>query len=228
MKRAAPFFLALAALVAFVAASAGSSETAAPDPSTPRLADLALHGPAALAVTRGVPEVGAAPAAKPADAKATAEAPAAPTLDKPTDLLARFPALVAEGRKDKMDAYPCSECHDESLAPNPTERVLTENHDDIVLKHGGGRFWCTTCHGASADKDSLVSLKGQPIDFDQSYLLCGQCHFQQQRDFFYGAHGKRLGSWRGERKVAACTSCHDAHDPSIKPRKPWRGPDATR
>jgi hypothetical protein len=64
-------------------------------------------------------------------------------------------------------------------------------------------------------------LKGDPIDFDQSFLLCGQCHFEQQRDFFYGAHGKRLGTWNGPRNVMACTGCHDAHDPSLKERKPW-------
>jgi nitrate reductase cytochrome c-type subunit len=138
------------------------------------------------------------------------------------------PSIVVEGRKDNMDGYPCHECHDDSNAPNTTVRELKDAHTDITLVHGNGRFWCTTCHGGDKDKDSLVSLKGERIDFDQQYLLCGQCHFEKQREFLYGAHGKHLGTWRGERTVAACTSCHDAHDPAIKPRKPWRGPDAKR
>jgi hypothetical protein len=65
-------------------------------------------------------------------------------------------------------------------------------------------------------------MKGAPIDFDESYLLCGECHFAEKRDFLHGAHGKRVGGWQGERAALACTSCHDAHDPSIKARQPWR------
>ena len=135
------------------------------------------------------------------------------------------PSVIIETRKDKMNSYPCRECHDESMPADNTERVLKEAHTDIVRSHGGAEFWCNTCH--ADDKDWLASVTGKPIDFDESHRLCGQCHFEQQRDALHGAHGKHLGSWR-ESKVAACTSCHDAHDPPFKPRKPYRGPDATR
>ena len=147
----------------------------------------------------------------------------APKLARPDELLARFPPLAVQPRKAALEekgSYPCSECHDESLANDPRERELTDAHDDIVLVHGGGRLWCTTCH--HDDRGQLRSLKGEPIDFDQSFLLCGECHFQQQRDFFYGAHGKRVGNWNAAREALTCTACHEAHDPSIKARLPWR------
>lgn len=133
----------------------------------------------------------------------------------PFTVQARLPQLEEHG------TFPCKECHDESLPTDPKERAMPEDHGDIDLKHGGGRFWCLTCHDAD-NRDVLRGLKGQPIAFDEQFLLCGQCHFRRQRDFLFGAHGKRIGSWQGERVLAPCTSCHDAHDPSIKPRKPYR------
>lgn len=133
----------------------------------------------------------------------------------PFTLQARLPQLEDHG------TFPCKECHDESLPTDPKERAMPEDHGDIDLKHGGGRFWCLTCHDPD-NRDVLHGLKGQPISFDEPYLLCGQCHFRRQRDFLFGAHGKRIGTWRGERVLTPCTACHDAHDPSIKPRKPYR------
>ncbi len=59
--------------------------------------------------------------------------------------------------------------------------------------------------------------RGQKIDFDHSYQLCGQCHFRQKRDWLGGAHGKRETYWAGERVVRNCTSCHNPHSlPSNK------------
>ncbi len=121
-------------------------------------------------------------------------------------------------RTDVLENYPCSDCHEGEPA-NPRERKLTEDHEDIKLEHGGERFWCLTCHGSS-DKDSLSSLKGLPISFDRPFILCGQCHFQGQKDWYMGAHGKRTSGWRGERRVMVCPECHDSHSPSIKPFRP--------
>jgi dihydrofolate reductase len=98
-------------------------------------------------------------------------------------------------------------------------RQLEEEHAELTLEHGGERFWCLTCHHPD-NRDYLRSLKNNAIDFDQSYRLCGQCHFQRQKDWFFGAHGKRIGNWLGQRKLYLCTECHDPHSPSIKPIKP--------
>ncbi len=147
-------------------------------------------------------------------------------LDDPREVLERYRPLQVRERMPVLEDsgyYPCSDCHDGvEVETNPTIRELMV-HDEIELIHGGGRFWCLTCHNAE-DRDRLASLKQQPISFDEPFLLCGQCHFQRQRDFFLGAHGKRLKSWQGERKVAVCTECHDPHDPRIQPRKPYRPP----
>jgi len=147
----------------------------------------------------------------------TAPAP----LERPEDLLARLPTFTVEARTPVLEGrgnYPCSECH-EGLDPDPRARALVEEHDEIALFHGAGRFWCLTCHDAD-DRDALRSLDGKPISFDQSFLLCGQCHFAAQRDFVGGAHGKRVGNWEGERVLTSCVACHDAHDPSTKLRTP--------
>ncbi len=151
------------------------------------------------------------------------------------------PPFQVLARKELLENYPCSDCHEDEPV-NRKERRLTEEHEDIVLKHGAGRFWCLTCHG-SRSKDALTSLKGKPIDFDQAFVLCGQCHFQRQKDWYFGGHGKRagawpephmiplthdklrvadrsrIGQWRGARVLLSCPTCHNPHSPAIKPFK---------
>lgn len=128
------------------------------------------------------------------------------------------PSFTVKLRKEEeLEYFPCMDCHEDE-EPNPEEREL-EDHDDIVLEHGGGRFWCMTCHHLE-QRDYLRSLKNKLIDIDQAYRLCGQCHFQRQKDWFFGGHGKRISNWKGERTLYLCTECHDPHSPSIKPEKP--------
>jgi hypothetical protein len=160
------------------------------------------------------------------EAQAEAQTEPAPGQNAdPRTVLERYPKVTVSPRIPVLEdkgVYPCTDCHDGDMVENnPKERKLEDEHGELVLEHGGGRFWCLTCHHEE-ERDKLRSLKGEPIDYDDSHLLCGQCHFRSQRDFFFGAHGKRLDSWRGERKVLACTACHDAHSPSIKKRKPYR------
>lgn len=111
----------------------------------------------------------------------------------------------------------CSRCHDpEDSDPEP--RKLRTRHIREI-DHGSDRFWCMTCH----DGDNIGYLRSsgnEILDFDQSYLVCGSCHADRQRDWFYGGHGKRVSGWHGERVILACTECHDPHAPSMKPRKP--------
>ena len=129
------------------------------------------------------------------------------------------PAFKVKLRKEsQLESYPCMDCHEDEET-NLEIRELEEEHDELTLEHGGERFWCLTCHQPD-NRDYLRSLKNNAIDFDQSYRLCGQCHFQRQKDWFFGAHGKRMGNWLGERILYLCTECHDPHSPSIKPIKP--------
>ncbi|NQU63959.1 MAG: hypothetical protein HQ517_06710 [SAR324 cluster bacterium] len=143
-------------------------------------------------------------------------------LQDPREILQQFPPFTTVERipyLQDVGYYPCTDCHGEEQPPNVKIRLLEEDHEDIKLVHGLGRFWCLTCHSA-ANRDVLTSLKNQPISFNDAYLLCGQCHFQRQRDFFAGGHGKRKDQWQGERVLYNCTECHNPHVPQIGPRKP--------
>jgi len=44
-----------------------------------------------------------------------------------------------------------------------------------TLVHGGGNLWCLNCHD-SEDRDKLVKLNGELLTFNESHLLCGECH----------------------------------------------------
>jgi hypothetical protein len=154
--------------------------------------------------------------------------------------IADAPPFRTTTREQRLEYYPCSDCHGDQVT-NFRVRKLTEEHESLDFQHGGGRFWCyDACHN-SKDMDHLVSLHGEPIRYDEAYKLCGQCHFQRQKDWYFGGHGKRagtfdlprdvpkehakidfhdrkkIGTWRGERVLTICTDCHDAHSPSIKP-----------
>src|SRR3972149_976618 len=108
------------------------------------------------------------------------------------------------------------------------------------------------CHNLAKDSDTFISLKGKPIDFNNAFLLCGQCHFDRQKDWYFGGHGKRsgafptqreipatfdqlkvedretIGHWQGERKLLSCPTCHNPHTPSIKPSQPSPPPQVRR
>ncbi|HEX9011438.1 MAG TPA: cytochrome c3 family protein [Holophagaceae bacterium] len=120
--------------------------------------------------------------------------------------------------------FPCTSCHDgKSMKVNPTPRPLTAMHDDIVLKHGPASRWCLDCHDA-ADRDKLHLVSGEKIDFTVSYRLCGQCHGDKYRDWRVGVHGKRTGSWNGQKQYLLCVNCHNPHSPHFKPLKPMPAP----
>ena len=154
--------------------------------------------------------------------------------------IADAPPFTVRERTEALEYFPCNDCH-EAGEPNPLVRELEEEHDTLQLDHGGGRFWCyDACHNTK-DITKLASLRGEPISFNESYKLCGQCHFERQKDWYFGGHGKRvgafddpneipvtyqelkveeresIGSWRGERVLTLCTECHNAHSPAIKP-----------
>jgi hypothetical protein len=155
---------------------------------------------------------------------------------------AEAPEFKVTPRMDRIRKYPCTKCHDNKFVDRRV-RELQDEHTKLVFEHGGGRFWCyDACHKGT-DMDNLVSLRGRTVSYDESYKLCGQCHYQRL-DWYFGGHGKRqgawenqreipmvadelkvadrnqIGRWAGERMILNCTECHDAHSPSIKPFEP--------
>jgi len=146
---------------------------------------------------------------------------------EPRPAIALFPGpppfLVVPGVKDEA-MYPCGNCHLWAES-DPTPRVLKEPHDNLVFRHGlhgKGRLWCFTCH--QTGDDGLRTLEGEPVGSDNAYLICAQCHANQARDWAFGAHGKRVGGWRSERRVLDCTACHSPHRPAWETRDARPGP----
>ncbi len=117
--------------------------------------------------------------------------------------------------------FPCSQCH-KDMTPNPKRRELKDEHTNIVLNHGPGR-WCLDCHDLT-NRDRLHLNSGEKIRFDESYRLCGQCHGDKYRDWKVGVHGKRTGYWNGKKEYLLCAHCHNPHSPRFKPIKPLPPP----
>ena len=117
--------------------------------------------------------------------------------------------------------FPCSACH-ESLKPNAVRRVL-EFHDEVQLKHDEQHRWCLDCHDAD-NRDVLHLAGGQQVTFDESYMLCGQCHGEKLRDWRAGVHGRRTGQWNGHKTYLLCVHCHSPHQPHFKPLAPKPAP----
>ncbi len=130
-------------------------------------------------------------------------------------------------REGGMVQYPCGSCHLEVLSDGPSTYVQRRwAHRDIQQVHPQ-RANCQTCH----NYDDLQTLKledGSAVGFDQAYQLCARCHFDQARDWAGGAHGKRMGGWKGVRVVMNCTDCHNPHAPTFAPRTPLPGPRIPR
>lgn len=129
------------------------------------------------------------------------------------------PYQVPARKVEDVPMYPCNDCHGKRQVADLRVRVLEKDHTNINVRHGGKWFWCTDCHDTK-NMDGLRSIRNKHIDMDLGYLLCGQCHFRQLRDWQQGGHGKRIGFWKGERVLRTCTECHNAHSPAFEPIKP--------
>ena len=119
--------------------------------------------------------------------------------------------------------FPCSDCHAD-LEPNPERRELTDMHEEIDLRHDEEHRWCLDCHDA-ADRDFLHLASGTRVSFEESYILCGQCHGVKLRDWRAGIHGRRSGNWNGQKSYLLCAHCHDPHQPKFQPLEPKPAPD---
>lgn len=118
--------------------------------------------------------------------------------------------------------FPCTTCH-EGMPVNRKRRVLTDMHDDIVLKHDEEHRWCLDCHDAT-NRDWLHLASGERVSFEESYRLCGQCHGEKLRDWRAGVHGKRTGNWDGAKRYRLCAHCHNPHKPRFQALKPEPAP----
>ena len=117
--------------------------------------------------------------------------------------------------------FPCSSCH-ASVPPNRTRRTL-DMHTDIVLKHDEEHRWCLDCHDAT-NRDVLHLASGEPVPFEESYRLCGQCHGEKLRDWRAGVHGRRTGNWNGAKRYLLCAHCHNPHQPRFSAIQPKPAP----
>jgi hypothetical protein len=173
---------------------------------------LRFRALAGMAVAAAIAVSGAG---RPAHAAPQAPPVAAPNDEARTRQFPVPPPPFSEG------IFPCSECH-KDMTPNPKRRELKEEHTNIVLNHGPGR-WCLDCHDLT-NRDKLHLISGEKVGFDESYRLCGQCHGDKYRDWKVGVHGKRTGYWNGQKQYLLCAHCHNPHSPRFKPLKPLPPP----
>lgn len=130
-----------------------------------------------------------------------------------------FEDAVVKPREPKLANFECKNCHDGKNVPVPKDKKPRQigMHQDIVensmqMMHGRGAIWCLDCHSA-ANRNKLVSFKGDEISFNQPQKLCGQCHGDTYADWRMGIHGKRIGTWTkgGKKRWWTCTECHNPH-----------------
>lgn len=124
-------------------------------------------------------------------------------------------------RQESLTFYPCSQCH-KYWKTNPVPHELAPVHR-VGLNHGQDRFWCLTCHD-DEDRDLLRTERDGKVGFDESWRVCGQCHANRQKDWYFGAHGKRVNDWQEAPVRYNCTHCHDPHFPPFGQKKPQPKP----
>jgi formate-dependent nitrite reductase cytochrome c552 subunit len=135
--------------------------------------------------------------------------------------------IALRTRAASINQYPCSSCHQGRKVVMENKRIH-DAHQNIQPVHPEQTgAVCSTCHSPD-DVASLTLKSGERAPLDESYRLCGQCHFQQALAWAGGGHGKRLDGWEGRRVVMACPDCHDPHSPSVQQRIPFRAPQLER
>ncbi len=159
-------------------------------------------------------------AAPVADAPASPKVPALEKAARDAVPVAGSDFGVLE-RQSQLTYYPCSNCH-KAMTPNPAERELYAPHVKKI-EHGQGQIWCTTCHSLD-HRNKLTTLRDREITFNEAYTVCKQCHQARAKDWQFGAHGKRVSKWQGERVIYSCPECHNPHAPKIPGRKPQAPP----
>jgi hypothetical protein len=151
-----------------------------------------------------------------------------PTVPEVFEGFPDAPPFTVVSRKPELPLYPCNVCHNLRKTDFKVRTFKVAMPPDGaphagVLRHGKGQMWCLDCHNPD-DRQYLRTLNGTKIDFDDSPRQCGQCHGARYRDWAFGAHGKRVANWTGERQIYVCTQCHDPHNPTLKPGAPSKPP----
>jgi hypothetical protein len=131
--------------------------------------------------------------------------------------------LIPE-RKSHIQSFPCSNCHSKPLSALHHEfpKEQKKAHWNTNLIHAPADVMeCKSCHNIN-NLDQLQLLTGKPVDFDQSFKTCSQCHSTQFKDWVGGSHGKRLGGWAPPKVMSTCVTCHNPHKPAFESRMPSR------
>lgn len=135
--------------------------------------------------------------------------------------------IAVRDRAAEVTQYPCTSCHAGRRLVPAARRVPDAHHDIQPVHPDRSGAVCSTCH-AEEDVALLALAGGGRATLDESYRLCGECHFPEADAWAGGGHGKRLDGWLGRRVVMACPDCHDPHRPGIQPRIPFRAPVLAR
>jgi hypothetical protein len=156
-----------------------------------------------------------------ATGRARASTPAvkqAPPPRKPEVLVQARPPPFSDG------IFPCMECHKDQH--DKTRRELGfHDEQQSIFDHDAEHRWCLDCHDLD-NRNMLRLASGELVPFTESYRLCGQCHGDKYRDWRVGVHGKRTGSWNGNKQYLLCVHCHNPHSPRFKPLAPLPPPVA--
>lgn len=159
--------------------------------------------------------------------EAHGEYPGEVPFDRPVEEIKEHIAeLSDQDTEDRLNIFPCSDCHDEDWEADTEVRDLDEPHDEIpgkFVNHDPENRWCLDCHDAK-NRDKLRLINGTLVDFNEYYRVCEQCHKRIYREWKMGVHGKRTGHWNGEKVWMHCTQCHNPHNPPFKAIKPEPAP----
>ncbi len=175
----------------------------------------------ALVATGAIATIGALAAAPAAQEPAGAATAPPPSSGAGASVSGAGEALEVPPPPFSDGIYPCTGCH-AGMPVDRTRRTLTF-HTEIELRHDEEHRWCLDCHDAD-NRDRLHLASGEPVPFEQSYRLCGQCHGEKLRDWKAGVHGRRAGSWNGHKTYLLCAHCHNPHRPRFQPLAPKPAP----
>lgn len=105
----------------------------------------------------------------------------------------------------------CQDCHPSKKRQFITNKVKTKlEHAKNFSKHGRAEVACHNCHDVN-NNNYLRSTPSNPVKWENSSGVCQRCHADRFRDWKKGAHGKRIGGWRGDVTQYQCVDCHNPH-----------------
>ena len=87
-------------------------------------------------------------------------------------------SIALRDRSAALTQYPCTSCHaGRGLVPG-ARRVPDAHHDIQPVHPDRTGAICSTCH-AEEDVELLALEGGKRATLDESYRLCGECHFPE-------------------------------------------------